>query len=336
MQAVRLLGANRLELQDVPTPAPGAGEVLIKVEACGICGSDRHMYAGEYPTSTPVTLGHEFAGTVIELGSGAERIRVGQRVTGDPNIACGTCAQCREGRANLCVMLTAIGVQRDGGFAEYLVMPEGQAHVLPDDLDPVHGAFCEPLACCLHGLDVARIRPGGSVAIFGGGVIGLLMVQLCRLAGATTVILSTRQQARRDLALRLGATHAVDPNAGDAVGQISEIVAHGVDMALECAGVPQTFAQSVAAVRRGGAVVIFGVMPQGQAVEVTPFDLLVNEVRLEGAYLNPLTHARAAAMIAAGTLSLNPLVSRIVPLAEVPSIIANPPAQGEIKVVARP
>ena len=95
MQAVRLLGANRLELQDVPTPAPGAGEVLIKVEACGICGSDRHMYAGEYPTSTPVTLGHEFAGTVIGLGSGVERIRVGQRVTGDPNIACGTCAQCR-------------------------------------------------------------------------------------------------------------------------------------------------------------------------------------------------------------------------------------------------
>lgn len=162
------------------------------------------------------------------------------------------------------------------------------------------------------------------------------MVQLCRLAGATTVILSTRQQARRDLALQLGATHAIDPNAGDTVAQIRGSVSSGVDVALECAGVPQTFAQSVAAVRRGGAVVIFGVMPQGQAVEVTPFDLLVNEVRLEGAYLNPLTHARAAAMIAAGSLSLDSLVSRVVPLAEVPPIIANPPAEGEIKIVVRP
>lgn len=336
MQAVRLLGANRLELQDVERPEPDPGEVLIKVEACGICGSDRHMFAGEYPTSPPVTLGHEFSGTVIGVGSAVTRIRPGQRVTGDPNIACGTCPQCRARRVNLCVQLTAIGVQRDGGFAEYLVMPEGQAHILPDDLDPVHGAFCEPLACCLHGLDVARIRPGDSVAIFGGGIIGLLMVQLCRLAGATTIILSTRQKPRRDLALSLGATHAVDPEASDAVAQIHWIVPNGVDVALECAGVAQTFTQSIAAVRRGGTVVIFGVMPQGQAVSVTPFDLLVNEVRLQGAYLNPLTHARAVAMIAAGTLALDPLVSRIVPLSDVPAIIASAPAPGEIKIVARP
>ena len=336
MQAVRLLRANHLELQDISRPQPGPGEILIKVEACGICGSDRHMYAGEYPTNPPVTLGHEFAGTVAALGPGVERLHIGQRVTGDPNIACCTCAQCREGRVNLCAKLTAIGVQRDGGFAEYLVMPQGQAHVLPDEIDPVHGAFCEPLACCLHALDNARIRPGDSVAIFGGGVIGLLMVQLCRLAGATNVILSTRQKPRRDLALTLGATHAIDPQASDAIAQIKSLLPDGVDVALECAGVPQTFEQSIAAVRRGGTMVVFGVMPQGQSVSVMPFDLLVNEIRLQGAYLNPLTHARAAAMVAAGILALDPLVSRIVPLSEVPAIIASPPAQGEIKIVARP
>ena len=336
MQAVRLLRAGHLELQDVARPEPGPGDVLIKVEACGICGSDRHMFAGEYPTKPPVTLGHEFAGTVVALGPGVERLRIGQRVTGDPNIACGTCTACRSGRPNLCARLSAIGVQRDGGFAQYLVMPESQAHLLPDDIDPVHGAFCEPLACCLHGLDVARIRPGDSVAIFGGGVIGLLMVQLARLAGATSVILSTRQQPRRDLALTLGATHAVDPSSSDAVTEIRSIVPDGVDVTLECAGVPETFSQSITAVRRGGAVVVFGVMPQGQAVPVMPFDLLVNEIRLEGAYLNPLTHARAAAMIAARTLALDPLISRIVPLGEVAAIIAGAPAYGEIKIVARP
>src|SRR5690606_10492624 len=129
--------------------------------------------------------------------------------------------------------LTAIGVQRDGGFAQYLVMPQAQAHKLPDNTDPVHAAVCEPLAWCLHALDVARIRPGDSVAILGGGVIGLLMVQLCRLAGATTIILSTRQKPRRDLALQLGATHAIDPQASDAVGQIKSIVPEGADVALE-------------------------------------------------------------------------------------------------------
>jgi L-iditol 2-dehydrogenase len=336
MQAVRLLRAHSLQLQDVANPEPGPGDVLIKVEACGICGSDRHMFAGEYPASPPVTLGHEFAGTIVATGAGVQRLRIGDRVTGDPNIACGTCPQCRAGRPNLCAHLTAIGVQRDGGFAEFLVMPQAQAYVLPRDLDPVHGAFCEPLACCLHGLDVSRIRPGNSVAIFGGGVIGLLMAQLCRLAGATTIILSTRQQARRTLALTLGATHAIDPGASDAVEQIKTVVPTGVDVALECAGVPQTFTQSIAAVRRGGAVVVFGVMPQGQMVSVMPFDLLVNEVRVEGAYLNPLTHARAAAMIAERVLSLDPLVSRIVSLRDVPAIIASSPAPGEIKIVARP
>ncbi|MDB5473234.1 MAG: iditol 2-dehydrogenase [Devosia sp.] len=335
MQAVRLLAAHSLRLQDVPQPQPGPGDILIRIEACGICGSDRHMYAGEYPTAKPVTLGHEFAGTVLAAGSAVTRIKIGQRVTGDPNIACGTCSQCRSGRFNLCAHLSAIGVQRDGGFAQYLVMPEGQAHVLPVDLDPVHAAFCEPLACCLHGLDVARISPGDSVAIFGGGVIGLLMVQLCRLAGAGTIVLSTRQQPRRELALTLGATHAIDPAASDALAQIRAIAPGGVDVALECAGVPQTFTQSVAAVRRGGAVVIFGVMPQGQGVSVAPFELLVNEIRLQGAYLNPLTHARAAAMISARTLALDCLVSRIVPLSEVPAIIASPPAFGEIKIIAR-
>jgi L-iditol 2-dehydrogenase len=162
------------------------------------------------------------------------------------------------------------------------------------------------------------------------------MVQLCRLAGATTVILSTRQQPRRDLALQLGATHVIDPMAGDAVEQIKSIVPGGVDVALECAGVPQTFTQSISTVRRGGAVVVFGVMPQGQAVSVMPFDLLVNEIRLEAAYLNPLTHERAAAMVASKMLALDPLVSRIVSLAEVPAIIANAPAHGEIKIVVRP
>jgi len=336
MQAARLNAIGAMWIENVPQPVPGPGELLVRLAATGICGSDRHMFRGEYPTALPVTLGHEFCGIVEARGEGAGRIPIGAKITGDPNIACGHCPACRMGRPNLCHNLTAIGVFRDGGFADYLVMPEGQAFELPADLDPIRGAFSEPLACCLHGLDVARIVPGNSVAVLGGGVIGMLMVQLARLAGAQTVVLSTRQQPRRQLALEIGATHAVDPGTGALVEAIAGphgIVPGGVDVVLECAGVPETFRQSLALARRGGAVVIFGVMPQGEIVGVEPFDLLFRELRVEGAYLNPQTHARAAAMVASGVLELDRLVSRTISLAELPSVLGASPAFGEIKTV---
>jgi threonine dehydrogenase-like Zn-dependent dehydrogenase len=325
-----------MAVEEVEPPRPGPGELLIRVEAAGICGSDRHMFRGEYPTALPVTLGHEFCGIVEEVGSGAGRIGVGAKVTVDPNIACGYCPACRTGRPNLCHNLIAIGVFRDGGFADYVAVPEMQAHELPAGLPPIHGAFSEPLACCLHGLDVARIEPGMSVAILGGGVIGMLMVELARLAGAETVILSTRQAARRELARELGATHAVDPGSGDAAAAVHAIAPGGVDVVLECAGVKETFAQSIAMARRGGTIVVFGVMPKGQIVGVEPFDLLFRELRLEGAYLNPLTHSRAAAMVASGRLSLDRLVSRTVALEEVPRVLAEPAPAGEVKTMVLP
>jgi L-iditol 2-dehydrogenase len=336
MRAARLTAAGVMAAVDVARPIPGPCDVLVRIEAAGICGSDRHMFRGEYPTALPVTLGHEFCGIVEAVGTEVRYVAVGDRVTADPNIGCGQCDACRAGRVNLCARLQAIGVTRNGGFAEYCVVPETQAIVLPADLDPLHGAFSEPLACCLHGLDVARIKPGDSVVVLGGGVIGLLMVQLAKLAGAAQVILVTRQAPRRELALTLGATQALDPRAGDVVAMVREIVPNGADVALECAGVPETFQQSLAVVRKGGAAVLFGVMAQGVKVEVEPFDLLVREIRLESAYLNPHTHQRAAAMIAAGQLALDPLISRIVGIADVPGELAGEPRLGDIKVMVRP
>ena len=333
MRAARLARPGSMAVEDVPVPNLRAGEILVRVLAAGICGSDRHMFRGEYPTALPVTLGHEFCG-VVERGGA--RLAAGTLVTADPNIGCGHCAACRAGRVNLCSSLEAIGVTRDGGFAEYAAMPESQAIELPAGLDPMLGAFSEPLACCLHGLDVAAIKPGDAVAVLGGGVIGLLMVQLARLAGAHVVVLVTRQAARRELALRLGATHAVDPGAGDAVATIRSIALDGVDVAMECAGVPETFRQSLEVVRRGGTAVLFGVMAKGQRVEVEPFDLLFREVALKPAYLNPHTHRRAAEMIAAGQLQLAPLISRVIGLDALPAELAGAPGQGEVKVMVRP
>ncbi|HWB43891.1 MAG TPA: zinc-dependent alcohol dehydrogenase family protein [Hyphomicrobiaceae bacterium] len=336
MKAARLLAHERMRIEDVARPVPGPREVLVRVEAAGICGSDRHMFRGEYPTALPVTLGHEFCGIVEAVGGEVSRLKAGDKVTADPNIACGHCAACRAGRVNLCANLQAIGVTRDGGFAEFVAMPEGQAIVLPAALDPLHSAFSEPLACCLHGLDVGRIKPGDSVAVLGGGVIGLLMVQLAHLAGASRVILSTRQAPRRELALATGATHAVDPGSGSAVAAIREIVPDGVDVALECAGVPETLSDALAVAKPGGATVLFGVMAKGRRMEIEPWDLLVREVRLEPAYLNPHTHQRAADMIADGVLRLDPLISRMVGLEALPGELAAEPRLGDVKVMVRP
>ncbi|WP_224702591.1 zinc-dependent alcohol dehydrogenase family protein [Devosia aquimaris] len=336
MRSVRLEAIRAMALREVPRPVAGPGEVLVRVLAAGICGSDRHMYKGEYPTGRPVTLGHEFCGRVEAVGKGVRGFAGGELVTVDPNIACGTCPACRAGRVNLCDNLLAIGVFRDGGFADYVAVPAQQAFVLPEELDPVHGAFSEPLACCLHALDVARIVPGSTVAVLGGGVIGLLMVQLARLAGAAEVVLVTRQASRRALALELGATVAVDPAAGDVVAAVRALNGHGVDVVLECAGVPETLQQGLGMLARGGALVLFGVTPSGVEVPVRPFDLLVNEIRLEAAYLNPHTHARAAAMVASGVLELDRLVTHVIGLEDVAAVVGAAPQRGEIKVIVRP
>ncbi len=339
MKAMRLEATGRLFTREIDKPTPGLDELLVKVEACGVCGTDRHLFKGEFPCTPPVTLGHEFSGIVEQLGAGVTGFAIGDRITGDPNIACGRCSHCVNGRVNLCRNLRAIGIHRDGGFADYVIVPQKQAFFLPADLDPMHGAFCEPLACCLHGIDLAEIKAGSSVVVLGGGVIGLLTVQLARLAGATTVILVTRQASRRSLAEDLGATASVDPAAGDVITQIAGetgLVPGGVDVVMECAGVGETVIQATKLVRPGGTAVILGVMPQGETIEIEPFDLLFREVKLVTSFLNPFTHRRAADLIASGTIEIDKLISRKISLDEAPDVVGNPPKPGEVKVLVVP
>ena len=339
MKAVRLEAIGQLFLRDVAKPVPGPDELLVRIEASGICGTDRHLLHGEFPCTPPVTLGHEFCGIVEAMGSAVQGFRTGVRITGDPNIACGRCPQCHAGRINLCRNLRAIGIHRDGGLADYVLVPQKQAHELPLTLEPRHGAFCEPLACCLHGIDMAQIKAGSSVVVLGGGVIGLLTVQLARLAGATRVILSTRQEAKRKLAEEIGATGSVDPSVGDIVERITGpngLLPGGADVVIECAGVPETMEQMTHLARPGGTVVILGVMAQGAKVAIEPFDVLFRELRILGSFINPFVHRRAADLVASGAIELDRLISRQISLDEVPGVISKPPAAGEVKVLFVP
>ncbi len=328
MLAVRLQAVGRIEVVEVPTPAPGPGEILVRVLAAGICGTDRHLFRGEFPCAPPVTLGHEFCGEVTAVGTGV-RQAPGTRIACDPNIACGVCDQCLRGRVNLCVHNIAIGIHRDGGLAEYATLPAHRA-LLVGDLDPLHAAFAEPLACTLHGLDIGAPVPGERVIVLGGGVIGQLAVQLARNAGAE-VMLVTRHPAKRALAERLGAT-ATAATEAEALARLGG----GAELILECAGVAATVEMAPRLTRAGGRIVILGVLPKGEKVRIEPFDLLFREVQLLHSFINPFTQGRAVAMLRAGQIDVAPLISRIIPLAEAPDGIAEPASPGEVKVLVVP
>lgn len=329
MLATRLLGLNDIRTEDVPIPTPAPGEVLVRVESCGICGTDRHLLHGEFPSKPPLTLGHEFAGIVMGCGEGVT-IPEGTRVTCDPNTWCGTCANCQRGRVNLCLNNVATGIHRDGGFAEYCAFPAHKAHILPADLDPLHGAFCEPLACTIHGIDMGAPVAGERVLILGGGVIGMLALQLCALAGAEVMLL-TRSPDKQALGRRTGA--ALSAATED---EARHIWPDGADLVIECAGVVETVEMAARLTRSGGRVVILGVLPAGQKVQIEPFDLLFREVQVLSSFINPFTQARAAAMIAGGTIKVTPLISRTLPLSEAAAAIAAPARRGEIRAIVLP
>jgi L-iditol 2-dehydrogenase len=328
MKAVVLDQINQLTLQEIPTPQPAKDQVVIKVLACGICGTDRHIYKGEYPSAKPVVLGHEFGGRISAVGEGVTEFSVGDLVSIDPNIVCGNCPDCKAKRTAFCPALTALGVNINGGLAEYAVTPKTQVYKVPQDLNPNYLAFIEPLACTMRGFDLANLTGGERVAILGGGVIGLLAVQLAKLAGAKEIILITRQAARREVALQIGATGAVDPNNESAVKALKNF-----DVTFECAGAVATFKQSQQITRRGGSIIVLGLTAQGVEVPISPFDLVVNEHRIQGSFLNPHTQARAGDLVASGKLILDPLISKVLPLAEVKAVLDSDPAQGDIKYI---
>ncbi|MDB4051699.1 zinc-dependent alcohol dehydrogenase family protein [Planktomarina sp.] len=328
MRATKLYSTGDIRTVNVDIPSPAKNEILIKVEAAGICGTDRHLYHGEFPSVPDKILGHEFSGIVVD--SGETDFAEGARVTCDPNTWCGTCNQCQRGRVNLCPNNLATGIHRDGGFAEFCVFPASKAVVLPNEINPLYGAFCEPLACTLHGMDIGAAREGETVLVIGGGVIGLMAVQLAKLAGAE-VLLLTRSAEKQALGLNIGADYAV--STGDAVRNIWP---EGADLVVECAGVSATVTLSPRLARSGGRVVILGVVSQGEMVPIEPFDLLFREIQMHFSFLNPFTHGRAAKMIADGTIKISPLISRTISLEEAARAIASPPPKGEVRAIVVP
>jgi len=297
---------------------PSEGEVMVQVEACGVCGTDAHIYRGGFPARFPLVAGHEFAGVVEEVGAGVSSLRAGDRVTVDPNIPCGLCRPCRRGLLHLCRNLSGMGVTRDGGFATHCVVPARQVYKVPDGMSLLVAAMAEPVGCCVHGMDCVQMRPGEVVLLIGAGMIGLVLLQLALLRGAAMTIVSELRPEKREAAERLGASCVVDPRAEELSARVLEATeGSGVDVAIECVGSGETVRQAIELVGEGGRVLVFGVAPQDARVAVSPYGIYRKEMTITGSFTNPFSQHRALALLASGRVKVEELISHRLALEEV-------------------
>ncbi|MDZ7292470.1 MAG: zinc-dependent alcohol dehydrogenase family protein [candidate division KSB1 bacterium] len=297
---------KRIEIEERPTPKVGPHEVLVQIGACGICGTDLHIFAGEAHARPPVILGHEFAGTVVEVGKEVRDLHLGDKVAVDPNIACGGCYYCHRGQVNFCENLRALGVDIDGGFAEFCLAPAKQCYKLPADFPLEFGAFAEPLSCCIRGLERSAIQPGQSVAIVGAGNIGLLMLQLARLAGAGAIFVLDPLESKRAIARQLQVDLALDSRHPEAVKEIAERTHGGCDVVIECAGNAEAAELAFALTKRGSRVVLFGLAPPEAYARLYLQAAFLKELTIVSSILNPFTFHTAVALLMRGKIDLTP------------------------------
>jgi 2-desacetyl-2-hydroxyethyl bacteriochlorophyllide A dehydrogenase len=308
VRAIIIDRPGSVRVADVPVPVPGDHQVLIRVECCGVCGTDLHILAGEFPpTPYPITPGHEFAGTVASVGpSGPSGLSAGDRVAVDPSLYCGHCRKCRAGRDNLCENWAAIGDTVSGAFAEYVVVPASNVYRLPGHLDAQLGAMAEPLACAVHGL--RRLGPvfGQSAVVVGAGTMGLLLTQLLVRAGAGPVAVLDRVPDRLAVARKLGAAETAT-DAGLLGGARFEI-------AVDATGVPEAIEMAIDLLDRGGRMLVFGVSPAEATIRVSPFRVYNDELTITGSMAILRSFAEAVDLLASGAVDPRPLLREPLPL----------------------
>lgn len=332
MRASYFVGQEQFELREKPMPSAGPGQVVIQNAFCGVCGTDVHIFHGEpgsADVTPPVVLGHEYSGVVVDCGEGVASLKKGDHVTVDPNIYCGKCEYCRNGKKQLCEHMEAIGVTMDGGFEEFSVVPEGQAFLLSPELPLEFGAMAEPVACCLHGIDLAGIKPGNTVCVVGGGAIGLIMVQLAVLSGAAKVILSEPDAARRAVARKLGAQLAINPLNGEEAAQAE----NAADVVIECVGNLPAVESAFRFAKKGATIVLFSVPKPDAKFQLPLFDVYKKELTIKGSFVNPDTHQRAVALLNSGKLDFTEIITHRFGLGQLADAIAMQMSSASIKVI---
>jgi L-iditol 2-dehydrogenase len=320
MKALLLSSYNHLELADLPVPAPHPDEVLIRVAACGICGSDVHGYDGSSGRRIPpIVMGHEAAGIVESAGANVNNFASGDRVTFDSTVYCGACPNCLRGDINLCDNRQVLGVscgdyRRAGAFAEFVTVPARILHRLPENLPFAEAAMLEAVAVAIHAVNLAHLQPADTALVIGAGTIGILTLQAVRAAGCQKVFVTDVDQDRLSLAKQLGATETLRSNE-TLHSQILQLTNnHGVGIALECVGRTETIAAAIDAARKGGTVVLVGNITPN--VNLPLQKVVSRQIRLQGSCASAGEYPRAIELLASGAIRVKPLISAIAPLDE--------------------
>jgi len=313
MQALVLEDARVLNIREVPDPEVGAQDVLIKVKACGICGSDVHGYDGSTKRRIPpLIMGHEAAGVVAKTGSEVHSVRVGDRVTFDSTVSCGQCFFCRIGDVNLCENRQVLGVscedyRRNGAFADYVSVPERILYTLPDSFAFEKAALIEAVSIAVHAAKISGIQPGNSAVIIGAGMIGLLAVQAFRAFGSGKIIAVDLDESKLELTRHLGADETLLGNDPNLIAKLQAVTeGHGPDITVEVVGTQKTVLTAINAVRRGGTVTLIG--------NLTP--VVTRQLRLLGSCASAGEYRECIDLMATGVINVDPLISAIAPLNE--------------------
>lgn len=312
MRAGKIEQPGRAQFSGADAPEPGPDDVLIRVHAAGICGTDIHILKGEYEARYPLIPGHEFSGEIVGLGERVTRFKVGDRVTADPNIPCNRCPACQRNEPNQCENLAAVGVTRNGAFADYVVVPEGNVFAI-GDLSFAAAAMVEPLACVAWGLERLRIPPGASALVFGAGPMGCLLAQALHSSGASRVVVTDIVPYRLALAADLGATETV--LAGDRQDrQITSIEPDGYNLVVDATGIPQVLERAFGYLRARGTLWVFGVTPRDARVSFSPYEVFRKDLTILGSFAVNRTFQESIAMIRSGRVKVEPLISHTLPL----------------------
>lgn len=336
MQAVVFRGAGQWGLEDVALPRIGADEdVLLKVDRVSICGTDIHILS--VPPGHPATpgsiLGHEYVATVVEVGASVRHLKPGDRVVVDPNITCGLCDYCRLGLSNACEQMTTLGIFMHGGLAEFNLAPAKALHKISRDVPPERASLAEPFACVLHAFEKSSLVPGESVAILGGGPIGLLFLMLYKAAGAGKVFVVEPVEFRRRTAEQLGADRVLDPKVENCVAEIKTETRLGADLVVDAAGT--LLPEAVEMARRAGRVILFG-MNQHAERPVNQYGMTRYEISILGSFIQRTAFPKVVRLLEAGVLPLERLITHRLKLSEIALGLDAMRAGAAIKVSIEP
>lgn len=307
MKALSIKEPGQSGVIESDVPKPKGRELLIKVATCGVCGTDVHIFRGEYIGSYPITPGHEFSGVVEAVGPEVQSFKAGDRVAVEPNLSCGRCEACLNNRQNFCEEWQGVGVTLPGGMAEYVIAPEEAAFDI-GELSFEAAAFMEPLSCVLHGVEKLSIRPGARVAVLGAGPIGMQLIRTLRSLGAGEITVADRNRERGTFARDDGVEHVLT--------DVAQLKGNFYDIVVEATGVPALVASTLQAVRYGGEVLLFGVSPQGWMAEIEPFLVFRKGVSIHGSYTSRRNSYEALRLLQSGRVRVEDLVSHTLSLEE--------------------